>query len=366
MKRVLASPGVVTVLMTGLVTLVVAVSYVVALDPLKKTIAYCALMPDAIGLYSGNHVTMRGIRIGTVGEVRPGNGAVRVEFTVDAERPLRGDVMATTVADTIIADRDLEVLSDPAATTDWNRGTCITETFTPKSITETLRAFSTLADELNGAGATPDRNRIADAVEQFHRATEGTGPRLNQVFKDLGTALQQPDAAIGHIGALIDAFASLVSSISGNWGDIKTALVLAEPGVNMMNDLWQESIEMIDSLRVVVPMLNDISRKYGRQVLNGLDQLMPSTQATSANIATTQQMVDMVPAVVQAFRRSLDPETGQVRVEYAPPVVALAPPQVDQVCAAIAAVLPGGCRGAHDGLVNVDLVTLVLGAAGAR
>ncbi|MEV6773751.1 MlaD family protein [Nocardia sp. NPDC051030] len=365
-ERVLGSQGFVTAIGVALISIVAVVAYLVAFDPLKKTVAYCAVMPDAVGLYTGNQVTMLGIPVGTVRAVRPQGGGVRVEFDIDAARKLHGDVVATTVSDTLVADRQLEVLGDSKSQTDWNPGNCITKTFTPKSITQTLQAFTGLADQLTGNGNPADATRVKDAVAAFQAATSGSGQKLNQLIQDLGTALRQPDAAIGHMGALIDSFSSIVGSISINWDDIKSTLLQTGPGITLVNEIWGTTVQLLDSLLVVFPMLNDISRKYGRDILNGLDELMPYMKLLSANLSTLQKVIDMIPAISDAFRNAIDPETGKARLTYAAPKVQLPQENAEQICAAVNTVMPGRCRTAANGLANADLVPLVLGLAGAR
>ncbi|MET8875874.1 MlaD family protein [Nocardia sp. NPDC004604] len=365
MKRLLGSPGFVTIV-GGIVIAVMAVAgYLVAFRPLEKTLGYCAIMPDAVGLYVGNHVTMLGMPVGSVTSVEPQGDGVRVDFEVNADHPLQGQVSATTVADTLVADRDLAVLGEPGGPI-WNRDACITQTFTPKSITESLSAFSRLAGELNAHGAPGEQTRIRDSVAAFQRATAGTGPAINALIKDLGTALRAPDAAIGHIGALIDAIGQISTSISTNWDDIKTALVNAGAGIAFVNEIWQKVVQLVDSLLVDLPMLNDISRRYGREILRGLDDLAPYLHLLSANVGTLHQIIDMIPALVGAFQQAIDPQSGQLKLTYAPPKVALPQQNADQICAAVNAVTPGRCRSAVDGLTAVDLATLVFGAVGAR
>ncbi|MEC3919349.1 MlaD family protein [Nocardia sp. CDC160] len=366
MKRLLASQGFVTTAGVALAVLVAVAGYLLAFDPMKKTLSYCAIMPDSIGLYPGNHVTMLGIPVGSVGSVTPENGAVRVDFTIDAVHPLHGAVTATTVSDTLVADRDLEVLGDNTSPDRWPESTCVTKTFTPKSLTQTLDAFSKLADQLNGDGDPAQQNRLREGVSALEQATSGTGPKLNELIKELGAALNHPDTAIGHLGASLDAFASLASSVALNWNDIKVALTQANEGLGFVNAVWGKTIEIVDSLLVILPWFNTISHKYGRSILNGLDAAVPKLKLLSAGIASLQQLLGMIPAVVTAFEQFIDPKTGQVKVGYAPPRVALPPESADQVCAAVNALLPGKCRTGENGLASVDLVPLVLRSAGAR
>ncbi|MFB8006303.1 MlaD family protein [Nocardia sp. NPDC056000] len=366
MKRVLGAPGFVTATGVALVILVTVVGYLLAFDPLRKTIGYCAVLPDSIGLYPGNQVTTRGLPVGTVDRVEPENGSVRVTFTVDAAYPLHGKVTATTVSDTLVADRQLEVLGDNTAPDNWPEKTCITQTFTPKSITQTLGAFADLAGQLNGGGDPAQADRLRDAVRGFDRATSGGGPKLNQLIKDLGSALNRPDATVAHLGAVLDAFASLADSISLNWGDIKVALTQANEGIGFINSVWGETVRIVDSLLVILPWFNTIAHKYGRSILNGLDAAVPKLHLLSAGIGSLQKLLGMLPAVVSAFGQFIDGRTGQVKVGYAAPRVALPRDSAEQVCAALAILRPGECRGADDGLVTMNLIPLVLGSAGAR
>ncbi|AYF74829.1 MCE family protein [Nocardia yunnanensis] len=365
MKRVLGSQGFVTAVGVTVAVLIAVVAYLIAFDPLKKTYGYCAIMPDAVGLYPGNHVTMLGIPVGTVRSLHAEGARVRVDFTLEAGHPLHGDVMATTVSDTLLADRDLEVLGDNSSRVDWIRSRCIAKTFTPKSITETLRAFTGLADQLGGSGDPAESSRVRDAVSAFERATSDTGPQLNQLIKDLGTALRQPDAAIGHLGDLIDAFASLAASVSINWADIKHTVTDFAPGLTLVNEVWASAVQLLNGLLVDFPMFNNISHKYGREILDGLDEIIPYLKLLAANIGTLKKIIDMIPALADAFGQVVDPDTGRVRITYAAPKVGLPPGLADQVCAAVDAARPGQCRSA-DGLATVNLVPLVLGLAGAR
>ncbi len=363
--RVLASRGFVTMAGLLLTGVLAVAAYFVAFQPTKKMLSYCADMPDAIGLYAGNHVTMRGMTVGTVTALEPTGGRVRVEFEIDADHPLYGPTSATTVADTVVADRNLAVLDDPTATIPHRGEDCITQTFTPKSITETLTAFFDVASHL-GSGTEARDQPIRAGVDALNKAVAGTGPRLNELIDSLGSAMRAPDAAIGHLGELLDAVGSLAGSIQANWGDIKTMLVQFAPGLTLINNVWDQVVQLIDSLLVLLPWLNRLTVKYGGALLNGLDATIPYIRWIGANVGSLQQLVNMVPVIVGAFSQAIDPVTGRVRVDYATPRVQLPQPDSAAVCAAINAVMPDRCRTAANGLADIDAAALVLGLGGAR
>ena len=48
----------------------------------ERYVAYCAMMPDSVGLYVGNPVTQMGFKIGEVSAITPALRNVRVDFKV--------------------------------------------------------------------------------------------------------------------------------------------------------------------------------------------------------------------------------------------------------------------------------------------
>ncbi|TLF80784.1 MlaD family protein [Nocardia cyriacigeorgica] len=362
LHRLVGSRAFLSILGVAVVCLLLAVAGVVYLRPFDKRIDYCATMPDAIGLYVGNDVTLRGIKVGSVTGISNESGAVRVRFTMDADHPLRGKVAAATVSDTLVADRRLAVLSGTGP--EWNPDECITETATPKSITQTLDALAELADQLDGGGDPAQRGRIGAAIQAFDTATAGLGPQLNDIITQLAAALRNPDTTVARIGSLIDSLSTLAHSVAGGWGNLRVMLDGLAPVLQLVNNVWDQVVTIVESIVVLLPLLNDITTKYGGPIMDLLDRTVPLLDLAAANVGTLQKLIDMIPVVTGAFRSVTDPESGRVMMSYAPPKVALAQPEAAQICAAINAVAPGRCANAGDGLAAIDLTTLVSGLLG--
>ncbi|UGT53848.1 MlaD family protein [Nocardia asteroides] len=361
LKRLLGSQAFMSIAGVAVLVALVIGGYFVAFDPLKKTESYCALMPDAIGLYPGNHVTMRGIDVGEVTAVRNEGPKVRVEFEVDAEYPVYADASATTVAYSVAADRNLAVLAS-GANTERLSGGCITKTLTPKSITETLTALASLSEQLSGAEAGQP-SALVDGLASLDRATVGTGPTINELVHKLGSAMNQPDADIGHLAGLFDAFASVSNRVAANWGDLQTMLVRLAPLLNQASDdLLGPATSLFDGLRELLPMLNDFTTILGDPLIGALDGAVPLVKLLRANIGSLREVVLKMPALTSAFQSV----AGGTAITYAPPKVALPTAEADQVCGALNALVPGQCPDPAAGLTDVNLVQVVLGMAGAR
>lgn len=362
LNRLFASRGFVSVLGALLAGALALAAGIVLLQPAKARIDYCAILPDAIGLYVGNDVTLRGITVGTVSAITNENSAVRVDFRIDAQHPLRGDPTATTVSDTIVADRRLAVNSSSGA--DWNPRTCLTRTATPKSINQTLDALSALADQLDGGNDPAHRDSIGNAVAEFDRATAGTGPKLNTIITQLASALRSPDVSIAHIGSLIDALTSLSKSVADGWGDLRQMLSGLSPILQLVNDVWDQVVQIVHSVVVLLPWLNDITTEYGGPILGLLDKTVPFLDLAAAHAGSLRQLLDLIPVAATGFGTVTDPRTGRVMVAYHAPKVKLDQLGSEQICAAINVVAPGRCAGTSDGPATTDLTALVLGMIG--
>ncbi|BCK58107.1 MlaD family protein [Nocardia wallacei] len=342
-----------------LVALTVA-GYFVAFDPAKPTASYCAIMPDSVGLYTGNQVTMRGIPVGTVTSIAPQGDSVRVEFDVEADKPVYADAGATTLSDSIVAARQLAVVSSGKDTARWTPGRCLTKTLTPKSISETLDALARLSAEIQG----PDPNSpdaLARGLSALDSATVGTGPQINAIVRQLSAALATPDADIAHLVGIFDAFASVSKQVEKHWGDLKSMLTRLAPVLDhATTDLIGPGAQLFDGLQQVVPMLNDLTTIFGDPIMKTLDATVPLVRFLRAHVGSLAQVIGMTPVLTQAFR-----VVSGDGISYAPPKVAVPQANADQVCAAVNALAPGECT-AEGGMVKIDAATLVLGLAGAR
>ncbi|WP_232541450.1 MlaD family protein [Nocardia bovistercoris] len=366
MRRVLESRGFVSVLAILLLCAVTVVAYVVFFDPLRKTQSYCAMMPDSIGLYAGSDVTMRGVRVGRVTALAPRGPKVRVEFEVDAAHPVQADAAATTVSDTVVADRELAVLNTGRDVNPWNPATCITRTLTPQSISRTLDAMARLSEQILGP-ESGGRDSLGRAITGMDKATRGTGAQINSIVVRLGQALEAPDAAIGHLAGSVDAITSLSDAITTHWGDITSMLSRMGPVLDQVNnELFTETVLILDGFARALPLFNDITTLFSDPIFATLDAAVPLVRFLSANVGSLREIIAMMPALAGAFVTVTDPGSGRTGLTYAPPQVAIPHGDAEQLCALVNAASPGLCTGAGDGIARTRLVQLVLGSVGVR
>lgn len=330
LRRIVSSRGFVSVVATAVVALVTVAAYLLVLRPPPVTRAYCALLSDSIGLYVGNHVTLRGLTVGEVTAIEPQGATVRVDFTVDARHPVPDDAAAVTVSDTLVADRELAVLpgGDPDRRRDENG--CLTTTLTPKSMTQTLDALATLAQQTLGP-ATGRPDTIERGLAALDSATTGIGPDLNAGITDVAALLDSPDAAIAHLGGIVDSLAAISGSVADRWGDIRLMLTRLATVLNQVNnELFNRTVEIIDSFQRVLPMLNEITVLFGDPIFRALDASVPLVRLIRENVDTLRDIAVSIPVLTAAAHSTLDPATG---IGYTAPEVAVPPELAAQLCA---------------------------------
>ncbi|WP_433560312.1 MlaD family protein [Nocardia sp. CA-151230] len=364
-KRILASRGLMSA--TVVVTLVLAAAIGLKLSrPHPQLRGYCADMPDSIGLYQGSAVTIMGVPVGRVTDIEPDGTSARVRFEIRADRTLPPDVGAVTVSDTLVADRKLALIGAEPAGPGWDPAHCITKTLTPKSLSETFTALAGLVDKLDGTRDPSQRTALADGLDALDNATAGTGERINAILHALSRALRSPDAAIGHLGKLLDALTELAHRARGGWDRVQdTVTGLPQTFGDIDTIAFPPIIDLVAALAEVLPQANDALMMLGSPALRALDSIPNLPNLIASGVGSLAEVIRMTPAVATGFASAVDPVSGKPSIGYAPPKLALAQQDTDQICTAVRALTGQGCQNSG-GVVTVPALPALLAAAGAR
>lgn len=337
------------------------------LEHRERTVTYCATMPDAIGLFVGNPVTRRGVQIGTVSSVEPGDGAARVELAVDANQKLPADVGAVTVAQSLIASRQLALVGDYRGGPALRPGACITDTKTPISLTESLAGVHRLTSELTTAGGAQQWTRVQDSLRSLAAETNGTGPVVNTMISALATVLADPGPGMADLAQVLDALAPLTGGLTSNWNELRS-LLMGAPGYlnNIMTPIGDTVYALADALIPVGKTLFGLMGQYGHLAWPVLDVTVPATRLVAAGVRNFGDLLGVLPPLIEAFDVQFDQPTLGLRVTYTPvqtTVFKAADPHL--TCENINRIVPGQCRVIDPGHMQVDLLTVILRGIGA-
>ncbi len=352
------------------IVVIVAVAVVVGglalRSAMKQMTSYCALMPDAVGLFTGNKVAQFGYPIGSVTKITPQGGKVRVDFKIDADRKLPANVGAVTISDELVAERRLELVEPYNGGPTWDHTQCITNTKTPLSITDSLNAISGLAGQLTTAGGTEQFKEAMASFGSVNRATTGLGPQVEQITNNLGELMRNPGPGMGDIAAILDSFVPLSNGLVQNWAELKSfmntfAYNIGEVAVPLLNT----GLGAFPDLPGLVNMLGTLMTKYGSFAYPLLEITVPATDLLAAGMRDFGDLLNLLPPLIHAFTINVDKRTLGTHITYRPPS-ALVPSKNPQLtCDSINRLAPGQCTIVDPSHINVNLITTVLRATGA-
>ncbi|WP_174187457.1 MlaD family protein [Nocardia barduliensis] len=292
-----------------------AVGFAVA-DTEPEPTAYCAQLPDAIGLYAGNPVTRMGVPIGTIDRIEAAGGHVEVGFTIEAGHRIPADVAAVTRSKSILADRSLELVGAEVGP-ELAAGSCIPldRGHTPKSISEITGSAADFIAELS-----PDNGQrsFETAVAGFAEALRGQGPRARELMLHAAAAANSPDRLIADIGAIIRDMAPLTDEALRNWPAIRSILDQMPAVVAAGIDLWPGVIDVCVGVGWLVNVLHDVHTGYGDLLWPALrGPLADAIHLAAGRSGDIRGLIESIPAVAALLRQQTGTD-GAMVLAYQP------------------------------------------------
>ncbi|GAA4400407.1 MlaD family protein [Tsukamurella soli] len=365
MRKFLGSRGAMSALVV-IVVVAIAVGFFSVKSALKHMTSYCAMMPDAVGLYIGNEIAQFGYKVGQVTKITPEGSKVRVDFQVDSSRKIPASVGAVTVSDELVAQRRLELVGPYTGGPTWDPKQCITNTKTPLSITDSLNAVSQLAGELTTAGGEEQFKQAMASFGSINQATTGLGPQVQDITNKLGELMRNPGPGMGDIAAVLDSFVPLSNGLVQNWGDLQNFLGSFATNIDdVALPLLVNANIVIGDLPGLVNMLGKLITKYGSFAFPLLQITVPATDLLAAGMRDFGDLLNMVPPLAHAFTVNVDKRTLGTHITYRPPSALVPSKNPTLTCDSINRLFPGQCTIVDPGHINVNLITTVLRATGA-
>jgi phospholipid/cholesterol/gamma-HCH transport system substrate-binding protein len=254
---------------------------------------YCAVLPDSVGLYVGNHVTQMGYPVGEIRKIEPRNTDVEVVFSLDEGRPIPEDVRAVTRSPSILADRSLELVGNYSDGPKLKPAECIplSRSSTPLSISKVIGSATDFVNAINPEGST----NIADALRGIDQAMAGQGDRTNQLLSRTSQLLDHPDQTISQMGQITRNVAELTTMLRDNRADIKTIVtdlpVVAPDMVKTVHGAYEFNGPFPD----ILPIVKDIELELGTEIQAALDATSELMRIASPHYKGIANMLNPLP-----------------------------------------------------------------------
>jgi phospholipid/cholesterol/gamma-HCH transport system substrate-binding protein len=316
---------------------------------------FCAIMPDSTGLYVGNPVTQMGYQVGKVSAVSLDPHSVRVDFTVDEQRPLPAGVKAVIRSTSILADRSLELVGNYDSGPKLSPGVCITpdRAFTPKSLSEVIGASTKFVNAISPEGS----NNVAGVVNGVDQAVRNQGASANRLLTTVSSVLDSPDQAIGDLGSIVT-----------NLDDVTDTLVYLEPTLkSVLQDLTIGTPDLVKTMIAssmtfngLVPLISvvaDIEKELGPQIQQLLDAVSVVIRKLTPRAPFYASILNAGPRYITGIANIVNNHQFNA-LRYRPPMYRLRTPDGVLQCNIMNASLPGSCANVQGTPYAVDVALL--------
>lgn len=346
--------GVVAILVTGVVL------YQHHVEQTRRSI--CAHLPDSAGLYAGNAVNIRGVRVGEVSAISPRAGYVRVTMTVD-DRPLNAGVKVVAVNNSVLADRRLELVDATARGARDLGEQCVplARSFTPISVSSAFGSFTKMFQQLAGPG-TDSAAPVGDLLTTAARELDGTGRDINAIVENMSGLMADPDAFLAQLRSVFDNLAVLSDVADDNWDAITDIGLNASSLTHFMGALFKDFVYIFDGLGEAGPGLDNLLGDVLPPVLDLSDITKPMLDVALSHVDDLNTILKQLPGIATSLTTSINRRATGFALTYRAPKVLATTSNSAALCALMNRGRPGGCDPRSGRVAAVDLTAIVASA----
>lgn len=268
------------------------------------------------GLYSGSGVRMLGVQIGTVKDVEPMGGFVRVKLQYSSKYRVPADAMAAIIPPSLIADRYVQFTpayrGGPVLR---NRAKLpLNRTMVPVELSTVLKSVNDLSTALGPQGANKN-GALSKLVTVAANNLRGNGEQINSTVRDVSTLLttlsNNKDDLVGTINNL-DQFTNALRNSDGAVRSLTRDL--ASVSAQLSGDR-QNLAQAISTLGVALGDVTQLVRENRQTLVSDIRGLTQVTGTLLKQKQALSEILDLGPLALQSLDGAFDPETKSLRTK---------------------------------------------------
>ena len=301
----------------GLVAaLVIAAAAAVGLSGRSGPMTVTAYFPDSAGLFEGNDVGILGVTVGTVTDIEPDGGRVKVTLE---DGP--ADAGAAVVARSVATDRYVELTPVYSQGPRMSDGASIPveRTRTPVEFDDVLETLNEFATGI--AGSEESAQAVRRIVDSGAAALAGQGQQLHTTIGALGSAADTVAGQKDDIVGTLTSLNTLVGQVNANETTVRTFVRQVAEASSLLASQREEFRGALRSLDRAVTTVADFSAKNRADIVSTLDQSSALMKTLTDKQAELAELLEVMPVVMENLQRA---ETGGALPARVDPLV-LAP-----------------------------------------
>ena len=241
----------------GLIGVVLAVMVIlVGLSPDRfiawaTMVRYQALFTEAGGLATGNPVTVSGMKVGAVSDVKLRNGDALVTFQVKGNILLGSETTAHIRTDTLLGARMLALESAGGGTLHPRALIPVSRTSSPYSLTEAVSDFATDTAGTNTAALNQSLDTLATTLDQI-------APQMGPAFDALTRLSRTLNSRNKNLGELFKSAGNVTGILSERSMQVNKLILNSDSLLQVLVARRQEIVDLLANTSVVAKQLTQL------------------------------------------------------------------------------------------------------------
>ncbi|MEU1994046.1 MCE family protein [Nocardia gamkensis] len=292
------------------------------------TVRATAYFTDAVGLFPGDRVAMRGVPVGEIDKVTPMGQRVEVTMHFDAAHPVSADTHAVIVAPTLVSGRYVQLTPKHGSEPELRDGAVIPleRTAVPVGYDEIKRQVTDLATQLSPKPGDPT-GTLARFTDTTAAAFGGNGAALKDTLVNLSKAMQTLADGGPDLFATVRNLQTVISAMEANDGQVRNFVGQLAGVSNLLSDNRTQLDAALQSIQAMLPEVRDFVADNRGALTADVNSLVRITSLLVNREDDIAQILHVAPTAVDGLYNIYDPAsrsfTGNLNIPDFPDPMSL-------------------------------------------
>ncbi|MET9428367.1 MCE family protein [Streptomyces sp. NPDC003036] len=289
------------------VVAVAATSGLQALDEARTT-RVTAYFDRATGVYEGSDLRVLGVKVGTVGAVRPQGKEVEVTLLLDEGVRVPADAHAVLVAPSIVADRYIQLAPAYTGGPQLRDGDVLpaARNATPLEIDQLYASINRLSEALGPEGANA-QGALADLLDTGAANLRGNGKAIGDSIEQFGKAAKTLDSSSDDLFDTLASLQSFTTMLKDNDGEVRTAERQLATVTGFLAEDKENLAAALKELSTALAQVKTFVEKNRGSLKQNVDILLPITRTLADQRASLAEALDTAPLAAGNALKAYDP-----------------------------------------------------------
>lgn len=292
---------------------------------------------DSAGLFVGNDIGIRGVKVGEITEIKPKGSVVEVRFELDDEVSVPATAGAVVVSRSVATDRYVELTpvgGDGPRMADGAR-IPLDRTRTPVEFDEVIASLGEFSEGMLGKDGKGTALRAL--LSEGANAMKGRGQDINQTVRDFAEAAEVLSSHRGDLVGTVEELDALTTLINTNRDVVDQFVTSVSDATDLFADESENFGGSLTALSRALRSLATFVKSHQDQLKGSVGGLTRVTESILERQAELKETVEVLPLMMENLGNAVDDSR---RLDVKLPLQYLSPSHevTERICEALPAV----------------------------